>query len=106
MSVTPLYSNAPAASGGGTTSVAPQQAAERREVIKAVNVINANQTFGANNELVFSIDKDTRLPIARVIDSDTNEVILQIPAQVVLNLAAAAEDEQRRQQAYSTETLA
>jgi uncharacterized FlaG/YvyC family protein len=97
MNVTSIQSKA-AAPVAGAASVPPQQAAERRQLIKATNVINASQTFGANNELVFSIDRDTHLPVLRVVDSTTKDVLLQLPPQYVLNLAADAQGEERRKQ--------
>jgi uncharacterized FlaG/YvyC family protein len=102
MDVTSIQSPA-AAPVAGAASVPPQQAAERRQLLKAVDVINANQTFGSSNELVFVFDRDTHRPIMRVVDSKTNEVIMQLPPQYVLNLAADAQDKERRKQEETPE---
>jgi uncharacterized FlaG/YvyC family protein len=85
----------------GSTPVPPQQAAQRQQLIKSADVINAAQIFGANNQLVFVFDRDTHQPIMRVVDSKTNEVIMQLPPDYVLNLAAEAKAEEHRKQQES-----
>ena len=67
--------------------VSPQQASERRDLIKAGKIINQSRALGSNNELVFSVDRATHKRITRVIDRNTNEVLLQVPAEYVLRLA-------------------
>lgn len=42
-----------------------------------------------NNSLQFSIDDDTGTTVVKVIDSDTDEVIKQIPSEEMLALAKA-----------------
>jgi uncharacterized FlaG/YvyC family protein len=51
--------------------------------------------------LVFVFDRDTHQPIMRVVDSKTNEVIMQLPPDYVLNLAAEAKAEEHRKQQES-----
>jgi uncharacterized FlaG/YvyC family protein len=89
-------------SGPARATVPPQQAAQQRALIKAADVINANQTFGTSNSVVFVFDRDTHRPVMRVVDNQTNEVLMQLPPQYVLNLAAEAEAEERKKQDQST----
>jgi uncharacterized FlaG/YvyC family protein len=70
-------------------------------LIKAADVVNAAQIFGANNELVFVFDRDTHQPIMRVVDSKTNDVIMQLPPEYVLNLAAEAQAQEHQKQEES-----
>jgi hypothetical protein len=72
-------------STGVQDSVAIQ--AENRQVIQAVRAVNASGNLGDDRELVFSLDRQTRRPIIRIVDRSTNEVILQIPNERVLALA-------------------
>jgi uncharacterized FlaG/YvyC family protein len=68
-------------------AVSPQDAAERRALLGASRVVNAHQVFGQKNELVFSVDQGSRRPVLRVVDRETKEVVLQLPAEYVLRLA-------------------
>lgn len=70
--------------------VPPEQASQRRELIRAAGVINASQALGANTELVFVVDRNTHKAIMRVIDRNTKEVVMQLPAEYVLRLAEDA----------------
>jgi uncharacterized FlaG/YvyC family protein len=97
----PSIQSTAATPAAGSTTVPPQQAAQRQQLIKAADVINAAQIFGANNQLVFVFDRDTHRPIMRVVDSKTNEVIMQLPPDYVLNLAAEVQAEERRKQQES-----
>ena len=67
--------------------LAPEQVSERRELIRAAEVINASQSLGTNTELVFVVDRVTQRAIMRVIDKKTQEVLMQLPAEYVLRLA-------------------
>jgi flagellar protein FlaG len=55
-------------------AVSPQDAAERRALLGASRV-------------VFSVDQGSRRPVLRVVDRETKEVVLQLPAEYVLRLA-------------------
>jgi uncharacterized FlaG/YvyC family protein len=68
----------------------PEQAAENRSLIQAVKAVNSTQTFGDQNELSFTLDRNTRLPVIRVVDRTTKKVIEQIPPEYVLRLAEEA----------------
>ncbi|MBM3747658.1 MAG: flagellar protein FlaG [Acidobacteria bacterium] len=60
---------------------------EQRELIQAVKAVNVAELFGQNSELTFVLDRETRRPLVRLIDRDTNEVIRQIPPEYLLRLA-------------------
>jgi uncharacterized FlaG/YvyC family protein len=66
----------------------PAQAAENHDLVQAVRALNAAESFGNENELTFLLDRTTRLPVIRVVNRKTKEVIDQIPQQYVLQLAA------------------
>ncbi len=68
-------------------SVPAERVAEQRELIQAVKALNAAELFGQNNELTFVLDRETRRPVVRIIDRNTNELIRQIPPEYVLRLA-------------------
>ena len=61
--------------------------AENREIIQAVRAVNASQKLGDGNELVFSLDRETRRPIIKIVNRNTKEVVRQIPNEGVLRLA-------------------
>jgi flagellar protein FlaG len=70
-----------------THLVSPELKAENREVIKAVKAINAAGIMGDENELMFSLDRDTHRVVVKIVDTNTNEVVRQVPAEVVLRMA-------------------
>jgi hypothetical protein len=43
--------------------------------------------LGDNNEITFQIDRNSRLPLIRIIDRTTNKVVERIPAEYILQLA-------------------
>ena len=67
---------------------------ENRDIVQAVKALNAAQSFGDNNELSFMVDRGTKLPVIRIVNKETKEVVEQIPPEYVLRLA-----EELRQQA-------
>jgi uncharacterized FlaG/YvyC family protein len=60
---------------------------ENREVIRAVRAINASGNLGNDQELVFSLDRQTRRPVIKIVNRITSEVLRQIPNERVLHLA-------------------
>jgi uncharacterized FlaG/YvyC family protein len=68
------------------TSVHPDQAAQRRQLIQAIKSVNDSGLLG-HNELVFLLDRQSHRSIIRVEDRETHEVVFQVPPQYVLNLA-------------------
>jgi len=64
----------------------PAAAVQHKEVIEAARSINASGYLG-QNQIVFVMDRGTHRAIMRVVDRDTNEVLLQLPPEYVLRLA-------------------
>ena len=65
----------------------PDQAAENREVIRAVQALNGTEMFGDQNQLTFQRDQATQRMVVRIVNRKTNEVVSQIPPEYVLRLA-------------------
>lgn len=53
----------------------------------AVNAINQSELLGFDRELKFSTDQLSRVGIVQVLSRSTGEVILQIPSELILDLA-------------------
>jgi uncharacterized FlaG/YvyC family protein len=53
-----------------------------------VKAINASELLGQQNELTFAVDRATHRTIVRVVNKDTREVVMQIPPENVLRMAA------------------
>ncbi|HEY6390301.1 MAG TPA: flagellar protein FlaG [Bryobacteraceae bacterium] len=77
-------------SGGYLPPQAPPratvEAVQHREVIEAARSINASGYLG-QNQIVFVMERGTHRAIMRVVDRETNEVLLQLPPEYVLRLA-------------------
>jgi len=58
-----------------------------RSVAHAVAQLNESGYLGEGREALFSVDRSTRLPVVKVIDTDTREVINQWPPEFALRLA-------------------
>jgi flagellar protein FlaG len=84
--VNPIQGANPALAAA-VASVAPERTAEQREVIQAIKAVNAAELFGENSELTFVLDRESRRPVVRIVDRQTNEVIQQIPPEYVLRMA-------------------
>jgi flagellar protein FlaG len=63
------------------------QAAENREIVRAVKALNGTEMFGDENELTFQRDSVSHRMVVRVVNRNTREVISQIPPEYVLQLA-------------------
>ena len=59
-----------------------------QQVSAAVNDLNVVGYAGEGREITFSVDRETRLPVVKVIDTKSKEVIEQWPRDYVLQLAA------------------
>jgi len=66
--------------------VPSQQAAQNRALIQAVRAVNAAGRF-RNYEVTFQMDRKLRLPVIRIVDRTTNEIVEQVPAEYILQLA-------------------
>lgn len=67
--------------------IPPEQAAANRDLMQAVKALNAAVAFGNQNEITFQVDRASRLPVIRIIDRNTKEVVNQIPPEYVLRMA-------------------
>jgi flagellar protein FlaG len=66
----------------------PEQASERAKLIQAVKTVNESKALGDNNnELTFAVDRATHRTVIRIINRNTQDVVMQIPAEYVLRLA-------------------
>lgn len=61
-----------------------------RSVSAAVQTVNESQVLGAGRSVTFSFDQATRLPVVKVLDTSTNQVVEQWPSEYLLELAADA----------------
>jgi uncharacterized FlaG/YvyC family protein len=66
-----------------------KQAMANRDLVRAVNTVNAAKAFGSSKEITFQMDAGTKTPVIRIIDKETNQVVDQIPAEYILQLAAS-----------------
>ena len=64
-----------------------QDRAEQQELIRAVKSINASGVLGEGQEMTFIMDRETKRMVVRVVDRETDEVLLQIPNEQVLRIA-------------------
>jgi len=65
----------------------PADKAARQELVKAVQAVNQAELYGSGRELTFSIDRNTRRLVTKLVDKNTGEVVDQIPAEYVIHLA-------------------
>ena len=82
------------------TSLPLRSATERqslRDVLNSVRTLNEAGVAGEGREIAFSIDRATRLPVVKVVDVNSKEVVVQWPADYVLRLAANIEKQVRIQ---------
>src|SRR3954470_24537986 len=73
-----------------------EQAAENRDVVRAVQALNGTEMFGEENQLMFRKDPETQRIVVRVVNRKTEEVVTQIPAEYVLRLARDLEPKPER----------
>lgn len=70
-----------------TQAQTPQQVSDRTKLVQAVKVVNDSKALGDNNELTFVLDRTSHRTLTRIIDRQTQEVVMQIPPEYVLQLA-------------------
>jgi len=58
-----------------------------RPLVTAVRMVNKAELLGQGRELSFRRNPETRQPVIAILDKDTGDVIDQIPAESVLQLA-------------------
>ena len=64
-----------------------ETASSQRQLIQAVKAVNGAELFGYDSELTFVFDRQTHKALVRVVNKQTREVIMQIPAESVLRMA-------------------
>lgn len=72
---------------------AQQQLRERHELIQAVQILNRaadTPILGESNRFHFRIDAGAGMPVVKVIQKETDEVLYQLPTDHVLQLAREA----------------
>jgi uncharacterized FlaG/YvyC family protein len=74
--------------GATSTDFSPEQVATRAQFGAATRAINDSNIFGVNNELTFAIDRSTQHMVFKVVDRTTHDVVMQLPPESVLRLAA------------------
>jgi uncharacterized FlaG/YvyC family protein len=87
MAITPISSNILAAVSPPTPVAQVAARPVNREVATAVKALNDNGSAGPGRQFSIAIDSKTRVPVVRIVDRKTNELIEQIPSQYVLDLA-------------------
>jgi uncharacterized FlaG/YvyC family protein len=85
MGISPLHFSTPPPTTPAPAST--PSASATREVASAVQVLNQNGAAGPGREFSIAIDAKTKVPVVRIVDSNTNELIEQIPSQYILDLA-------------------
>lgn len=76
------------ASAPNSDTAPPGQLANEDELNQVVQEMN-DFVKPINNSLEFSVDKDTGTTVVKVLDTETQEVIKQIPSEEMLALAKA-----------------
>lgn len=79
----------PGVNSGGTASpvVSPSARALTSAVSEAVRTLNDSGVVGDGREVTFSLDRATRIPVVKVLDTNTKEVISQWPPEYAIRLA-------------------
>jgi len=78
----------PNTAGGGTVKQDQGNPSLNRAVFSAVRQLNDAGYAGEGREVTFSVDPATKIPVVKVIDSSTKEVIRQWPPEYLLEIAA------------------
>lgn len=65
------------------------QAAERRNLIKAVKELAESPALGmgVNQEMTFAFDRTSRRTVVKIVDRETREVVRQFPSEEILRMA-------------------
>jgi len=72
-----------------TASAATSKAPDAKEVTEAVTQLNKFMQSMNNTALQFTVDKDTNLSVVKLVDTQSKEVIRQVPSEEVLAVAKA-----------------
>jgi uncharacterized FlaG/YvyC family protein len=89
--IAPQLSSEPSAQN---SSALPDQT---RQLAQSVQRLNDSSLVPDGREFALSLDPKTKLPVVRVLDTTTHDVIEQVPAEYILSLTASLESEQSQQ---------
>ena len=64
----------------------PNALTGNQSLIQAVQAMNDSQLSGEDGEWTLAIDQQTRLPVIRIISRQTDQVVMQLPAEYILQL--------------------
>lgn len=84
---------APGSVANTTTPTTPQQQPSPQQLKMAVDGINQAMQQ-SNQSLEFSVDTGTKMPVVRVVDTTTGQLIVQIPSKVALAIAQSIDQQQ------------
>ncbi len=87
MDISSIGKGLPPVAAPTNVAAPPQDLRDRLALIQAVRAVNEAALYGQRSELAFSVDRETRKSVVRIIDKKTREVIEQIPSEQVLRLA-------------------
>ena len=85
------------------TPTDPKVAAKNRVVSEAVKNLNAVGAAGASHEFSIAIDPATRQAVVRIVDSNTNELVEQLPSEYILRVAQQLSERIAKQSASQTD---
>jgi flagellar protein FlaG len=88
ISITVATAGSPAATQP-QVPVSPADRAFTQAVSNAIRHLNTEGYVGQGREVTFSVDPSTHRPVVKVVDTDTREVLHQLPPEYVLQLAEA-----------------
>ena len=77
------------------SATTPEERVFNLSVAAAVRQLNDAGQAGAGREVTLSIDAASRQPVVKVIDSQTKEVIEQVPTKYALAIAADYENQRK-----------
>lgn len=75
------------------------------QVAAAVRALNESGYLGEGREVLYSVDPSSRLPVVRVVDTSTEEIITQWPEPYVLELAAQAKAQETGEDTRDNEAI-
>ncbi len=78
----------PAAPASAAPQAAPVEPVDEAVLQRALDMVNA-QMQAISSNIQFSLDEDTGRPLIKVVDSQTNTVLLQIPSVEMIEIAKA-----------------
>lgn len=59
----------------------------RQTLAKAASVVNSSGLIGAGREVTYTVDATTKVPVVKVVDTESKEVVAQWPPEYLLRLA-------------------